>query len=70
MKIVFMGTPEFAVPSLEAIIKAGYEVPAVVTQPDRRGNRGKVIPSPVKAKAMEYGIDILQPEESGGMRSS
>ncbi len=51
MKIVFMGTPEFAVPSLEAIIKAGYEVPAVVTQPDRRGNRGKVIPSPVKAKA-------------------
>ena len=61
-----MGTPEFAVPSLEAIIKAGYEVPAVVTQPDRRGNRGKVIPSPVKAKAMEYGIDILQPERIRG----
>lgn len=61
-----MGTPEFAVPSLEELIKAGHEIPAVVTQPDRRGNRGKVIPSPVKAKAMEYGIDILQPERIRG----
>ena len=48
MKIVFMGTPEFAVPSLEKLIECDYEIPMVVTQPDRRGNRGKITFSPVK----------------------
>ncbi len=61
MRIVFMGTPEFAVPSLKALYDAGYEIELVVTQPDRRGNRGKVIPSPVKALALEYGLEIAQP---------
>lgn len=61
-----MGTPEFAVPSLEALFKAGHELAAVVTQPDRRGNRGKVIPSAVKARATELGCEILQPERIRG----
>ena len=61
MKIVFMGTPSFAVPSLQALIDAGHEIAMVVTQPDRKGNRGKVIPSPVKVLAEEHSIDIAQP---------
>lgn len=61
MKIVYMGTPEFAVPSLQAICDAGHEVALVVTQPDRRGNRGKVLPSAVKALSMELGIEVAQP---------
>lgn len=62
MKIVFLGTPDFAVPVLERIIEDGHEVGYVVTQPDRAGNRGKVIFSPVKQVAMDHGIPILQPE--------
>ncbi|MCC6712301.1 MAG: methionyl-tRNA formyltransferase [Candidatus Dadabacteria bacterium] len=62
MKIVFMGTPEFAVPSLSALIGAGYEVAAVVTQPDRPSGRGKVLtPPPVKTAAEAAGIPVLQP---------
>jgi len=61
MKVVFMGTPEFAVPSLEALINAGYEIQMVVTQPDKKGNRGKVVPSPVKQLAEEHGLRIEQP---------
>ena len=61
MKIVFMGTPEFAVPSLQALIDAGHEIPLVVTQPDKKGNRNKIIPSPVKVLAEENGIEIAQP---------
>ena len=61
MRIVYMGTPEFAVPSLKAVYEAGHQIELVVTQPDRRGNRGKVITSPVKAQALEYGLDIAQP---------
>lgn len=57
-----MGTPEFAVPSLEKLIECGYEIPAVVTQPDRRGNRGKIAFSPVKEKALENSILVLQPQ--------
>ena len=57
-----MGTPEFAVPSLEKLIECGYEIPAVVTQPDRRGNRGKIAFSPVKEKALENSIPVLQPQ--------
>ena len=57
-----MGTPDFAVPVLEKIIEAGHEVGFVVTQPDRAGNRGKVIFSPVKQAAIEHGIPVLQPD--------
>ena len=63
MKIVFMGTPDFAVPVLKRIIEDGHEVGYVVTQPDRAGNRGKVIFSPVKQTAMDNDIPVLQPEK-------
>lgn len=57
-----MGTPEFAVPSLEALIEGGHEVVAVVTQPDKPKGRGKAMAfTPVKEKALQYGIDVLQP---------
>lgn len=64
MKIVFMGTPDFAVSSLEAICQAGYQVVGVVTVPDRQTGRGlKVTCSPVKQYALEHGLPILQPEK-------
>ena len=63
-KIVFMGTPEFAVESLDAICKAGYEVVGVVTVPDRQTGRGlKVTYSPVKEYALAHGLNLLQPEK-------
>ena len=63
MKIVFMGTPDFAKESLEAIYNAGHEILAVVTNPDRPSGRGmKLKPSPVKEFALEKGLDVLQPE--------
>ena len=62
MRIVFMGTPEFAVPSLKALCDAGYDVVGVFTQPDRPKGRGnKVIASPVKQVAVEKGIPVFQP---------
>lgn len=62
MKIVFLGTPEFAVESLDAIIKAGHEVAAVVTATDKPAGRGhKLLPSAVKKYALEKGIEVLQP---------
>ena len=61
MKIVFMGTPEFAVPALQSLIDAGHEIALVVTQPDKKGNRNKVIPSPIKVLAEERGLPIAQP---------
>lgn len=62
MKIVFLGTPEFAVESLDAIIKAGHEVAAVVTATDKPAGRGhKLLPSAVKTYALEKGIEVLQP---------
>lgn len=61
MKIVFMGTPDFAVPSLEKLIQQGQDVCLVVTQPDRKGNRGKVTFSPVKESAIAHGIPVAQP---------
>lgn len=61
MKVVYMGTPQFAVPSLQALYDAGHHIQLVVTQPDRKGNRGKVIPSPVKALALELGLPVAQP---------
>lgn len=62
MKIVYMGTPDFAVGALKALIEAGHEICAVLTQPDRQKGRGKeMAPSPVKECAMEYGIPVLTP---------
>ena len=65
MRVIFMGTPEFAVPSLTALLDAGYAPAAVVTGPDRPRGRGQeVMPTPVKEVAQEAGIDrILQPED-------
>lgn len=62
MKIVFMGTPDFAVGALEALIEAGHQVVAVVTQPDKPKGRGKEIQmTPVKVCAMEHDIPVFQP---------
>lgn len=64
MKIVYMGTPDFAVAPLEAILRAGYEVTAVVTQPDKQKGRGKeVAMSPVKECALKHGIPVFQPDK-------
>ena len=62
MNVIFMGTPEFAVPSLSSLAKSRYNVVAVVTQPDRpKGRSKRPCPSPVKIKALELGWEILQP---------
>lgn len=62
MKIVFMGTPEFAVPCLRTLAESSHEVAAVFTQPDKPKGRGyKMIPTPVKAAAEEYGLPVYQP---------
>lgn len=64
MKVVFMGTPDFAVPSLRALLQNNFEVPAVITQPDRPSGRGKKLkPSPVKTAALEAGLPVHQPEK-------
>lgn len=64
MKIVFFGTPEFAVASLDALVKSGVDVAAVVTMPDKTGGRGnKVIESDVKKYAVANGLPLLQPEK-------
>ena len=63
MKIVFMGTPDYAVGALEALIGAGHEITAVVTQPDKaKGRSGSLQPPPVKVCAAEHGIPVFQPE--------
>ena len=62
MRIAFMGTPDFAVPTLDALLAAGHEVVAVYTQPPRRAGRGKALsPSPVQRRAEEAGIDVRTP---------
>ncbi|MEE8825774.1 MAG: methionyl-tRNA formyltransferase [Eubacteriales bacterium] len=64
MKIVFMGTPDFAVGTLEALAQAGYEIPLVITQPDRpRGRKHEITDGPVKAAAVSLGIPVCQPEK-------
>lgn len=64
MKIVFFGTPEFAVASLDALVKGGYNVAAVVTSPDKPAGRGKKLSmSDVKNYAIEHDIPVLQPEK-------
>jgi methionyl-tRNA formyltransferase len=66
-KVIFMGTPDFAVPCLQALIDSGYEIPLVVTQPDRPAGRGqKILPPPVKTLAEKYDLKIYQPEKLKG----
>jgi len=63
MKLLFWGTPAYAVPSLEALVAAGHQLVGVVSQPDRRRGRGNTLmPSPVKARALELGIPVFCPE--------
>ena len=62
MRVIFMGTPDFSVGTLEALIQAGHEVVLAVTQPDKpKGRGGKVQYTPVKEKALEHGIPVFQP---------
>ena len=64
MKVIFMGTPDFAVPTLEKIIEAGHDVVAVVTQPDKPKNRGmQMQESPVKEVAKKHNIPVFQPQK-------
>jgi len=64
MRLVFMGTPDFAVPALRALVSAGHDVVGVFTQPDRPAGRGKNLkPSPVKVVAEELGLAVFQPEK-------
>src|SRR6185436_9593550 len=64
VRIVFMGTPEFAVPSLDALVKAGYQIVGVVTAPDKPAGRGmKLQQSDVKKYALKRGLRVLQPEK-------
>ena len=63
MKIIFAGTPEFAVPALAALIQAGHEIVMVLTQPDRPAGRGmKLHASPVKQLALQHNLNVFQPE--------
>lgn len=63
MKIVFAGTPDFAVPTLEELFKSGYDIPLVITQKDKPKGRGKKLQyTPVKEKALELGLEIYQPD--------
>src|SRR5512141_40596 len=63
MRVVFLGTPDFAVASLRALLDSSYEVAAVFTQPDRPAGRGQRLqPPPVKQRALEAGIPVYQPE--------
>lgn len=62
LRIIFMGTPEFAVPSLEILVENKFQVVAVITAPDKPQGRGqKLQPSPVKECALKYGLPVLQP---------
>ncbi len=62
VRVIFMGTPLFAVPSLKAIVDAGFEVRAVVTQADKPRGRGLApLPSAVKEEALKYGIEVMEP---------
>ncbi|MDZ4212120.1 MAG: methionyl-tRNA formyltransferase, partial [Methylotenera sp.] len=63
MKIIFAGTPDFAVPALAALIGAGHQIVMVLTQPDRPAGRGmKLKASPVKVLAEQHHLNVYQPE--------
>ena len=62
MRVIFMGTPDFAVGTLEAIVEAGHEVVLAVTQPDKPKGRGREVQlTPVKECALKHGIEVFQP---------
>ena len=62
MRIIFMGTPEFAAPAIDSLIAAGHEIAAVFSQPDKPKGRGYAMtPPPVKVKALEHGVPVYQP---------
>ncbi|MEY3798322.1 MAG: hypothetical protein RLZZ572_503, partial [Pseudomonadota bacterium] len=62
MKLIFAGTPDFAVPALAALIAAGHDITMVLTQPDRPAGRGmKLKASPVKVLAEQHGLTVFQP---------
>ena len=62
MRIFFMGTPDFAVPCLQALLEAGHEICGVFTQPDKPKGRGYAMtPPPVKKLALEHGLEVFQP---------
>ena len=64
MKIVYMGTPDFAVGPLKALVEAGHEITAVVSQPDKPKGRSKeLVPPPVKAYALTQDLTVFQPEK-------
>lgn len=66
MKIIFLGTPGFAVPSLDILVRNGYEIPAVITAPDKPAGRGqKLAESDVKKYAVSKGLNVLQPVKLG-----
>lgn len=70
MKVVFMGTPDFAVPTLEALYESGYNIELVISQEDSRRGRGKKLqPTEVKAKALELGLEVYQPENVNSKES-
>jgi methionyl-tRNA formyltransferase len=63
LRLIFLGTPEFAVPALDRLVAAGHEVALVVTQPDRpKGRKRELTPSPVKIAALRHGLRVYQPE--------
>lgn len=70
MNIVFMGTPEFAVPSLESLYERGHNISMVITQKDSRKGRGKKMqPTPIKEKALELGLEVYQPDSINSIES-
>src|SRR6056297_3346237 len=67
MRLIFMGTPDFSVPALDALVSAGHEVAAVYTQPPRPAGRGKRDrPAPVQARAEALGLEVRHPESLKG----
>lgn len=70
MKVVFMGTPDFSVPTLEALFNNGYEISLVISQADKAKGRGKkVLHTPVKEKALQLGLDVFQPDNINSIES-
>src|SRR5881394_4238646 len=64
LNLVFCGTPQFAVPTLDKLVETGYEIRLVLTQPDRPKGRGlELVASPVKESAVKLGLPIFQPEK-------
>ena len=64
MKLIFMGTPDFSVGTLEALVEAGHEITLVVSQPDKPKGRGhEMMPTPVKEAAMKHGLNVFQPKK-------